>query len=341
MNVVKVKFAGSNRPVAFDSGGLAVAKNDTLVVPDDHGPRLATVFEIQEDNESAELPRVVRAATRDDIDRGTRMREREAESLLACREAVRRRELPMKVIHAEYIFDGTKIIYHFTAEGRVDFRDLVRELAQRYRTRIEMVQIGVRDAAKLLTGVGVCGRTLCCSTFLQCFAPVSVKMAKDQNLALNDSKISGVCGRLKCCLRYEHEVYTDFKRELPKVGKRAKCPEGIGRVVRHDPIARKVFIYLEEGGGEVACDPDVVERVAPPPPTPKKPRNETPDTTPAGADARDAEPANGEAADSSKGAAAVPTAESGADADATGDGESNGGASNGDAGDTGSNAPAG
>ena len=266
MNVVTVKFAGSNAPVPYDMGNVAANVGDMVVVERKRGPALAKIIGESEENDkkdAKDLPKVLRLAKPEDITRCEKNKSQESEAFEKCRELIGQIGLPMKLVNVEYIFDGSKIIFYFTADGRVDFRELVRRLAQVYRTRIEMLQIGVRDAAKMLNGIGICGRELCCATYLLNFAPVSVKMAKNQNLSLNPSKVSGLCGRLMCCLGYEHEVYKDFARGLPKIGKRCRCPQGIGRVSRHDPIQEKVFVMLEDQGMEVACDPEEVERILP------------------------------------------------------------------------------
>jgi cell fate regulator YaaT (PSP1 superfamily) len=267
MNVVSVKFPGSNAPVEYNIGNIAVNIGDIVIVERKRGPALAEVVEeIREgdDQESKGLPKVLRAARPEDVTRGEKNKSQESEAFNKCRELITQLGLPMKLISVEYLFDGSKFIFYFTADGRVDFRDLVRRLAQVYRTRIEMLQIGVRDAAKMLNGIGICGRELCCATYLKNFAPVSVKMAKNQNLSLNPSKVSGLCSRLMCCLAYEHEIYKDFAKGLPKIGKRCRCPQGQGRVTRHDPIQEKVFVILDEQDMEAAFDPGDVERLIPP-----------------------------------------------------------------------------
>ncbi len=295
MNIVTVKFPGSNAPVEYDIGNIAANDGDMVVVERKRGPAVARVAgEIKEadDKKAKALSKVLRVARPEDLTRNEKNKSQEPEAFDKCRELIEQIGLPMKLVKVEYIFDGSKIIFYFTADGRVDFRELVRRLAQVYRTRIEMLQIGVRDAAKMLNGIGICGRELCCATYLRNFAPVSVKMAKNQNLSLNPTKVSGLCSRLMCCLGYEHEVYRDFAKGLPKIGKRCRCPQGIGRVSRHDPIQEKVFVMIEDQGMEVACDPDEVERYIPSDqqPKPKAPKDgdksnaPAPDDPPAGAD---------------------------------------------------------
>jgi cell fate regulator YaaT (PSP1 superfamily) len=172
-------------------------------------------------------------------------------ALKVCQEKINQHELEMKLVDAEYTFDRNKIIFYFTADGRVDFRELVRDLAAVFRTRIELRQIGVRDEAKMLGGIGPCGRVLCCSSFLGDFEPVSIKMAKDQNLSLNPTKISGLCGRLMCCLKYENDIYEEAKQLLPDIGERISTPDGEGRVVALNLLERRVQVELRETGAVV------------------------------------------------------------------------------------------
>jgi len=173
--------------------------------------------------------------------------QREAEALKFCRQRIAERKMEMKLVRAEYLFDGSKIVFYFTADGRIDFRELVRDLAQHFRTRIEMRQIGVRDEAKLVGGIGVCGRELCCCTYLRNFAPVSVKMAKTQGLALNPTKISGQCGRLLCCLAYEYETYNELRKNLPKCGKKIPLESGVAEVIAVDVLAQKMTVCCNNG----------------------------------------------------------------------------------------------
>lgn len=273
MRLVKAKYAGQYRCLLFDAGELTLGRGAVIVVETDRGPMMAEVCgeAIEEEAPASKPPRALRLADNADRDARKRQQERAVEALSLCREAISRRRLQMKLVDVEPALDGSKMTFLFTAEARVDFRELVRELASRYRTRIEMLQIGVRDAAKRLTGVGVCGRELCCSRFLDQFAPVSIKMAKDQCLALNDSKVSGVCGRLKCCLRYEHDLYCSFSKGLPKIGKRCITPDGEGRVTRHDPLQGKVMVALVDGK-ETSFDPGEVRKPDPPKVQPREER---------------------------------------------------------------------
>jgi cell fate regulator YaaT (PSP1 superfamily) len=164
-----------------------------------------------------------------------------------CQQRIEARQLPIHLVRVECLFDASKIIFYFTAPGRVDFRELVKDLVQEFRTRIELRQIGVRHRAKMVGGLGICGSELCCASFLKDFEPVSVRMAKEQQLSLNPSKISGVCGRLMCCLTYEHPIYQELRRHLPRLGKRVKIPEGEGKIIRYNLIRQTVTLEMEEG----------------------------------------------------------------------------------------------
>jgi cell fate regulator YaaT (PSP1 superfamily) len=253
MRLVSVRFPGSRRVHLFAAGELEIAANDVLVVEGERGLRLGSATDAPAEGEwtgEHAAPRVMRKAEDDDLRKAQENKNRELEATQICRRAIIEHNLPMKLVKSEYVFDGSKVVFYFTADGRVDFRELVRRLAQRLRTRIEMYQIGVRDEAKVLGGVGVCGRSFCCSAWLPNFSPVSIRMAKDQGLSLNPAKVSGGCGRLLCCLGYEQEHYAEFRRGLPKIGKRAQTPKGIGRVTRYDIFTDKIFVAFEEGREE-------------------------------------------------------------------------------------------
>lgn len=196
---------------------------------------------------SRPLKKVLRKAEDRDILRYEQNCEMEGYALQYCVEMIAQNKIAMKLVDVEYLFDGSKAIFYFTAEGRVDFRELVRDLARQFHTRIEMRQIGVRDEAKIVGGVGCCGHELCCATWLSDFAPISVKMAKDQNISLNPAKISGVCGRLMCCLAYEHQVYQDCSKDMPRVGKVVETNSGAGKVVRQNPLDRTFAVQTENG----------------------------------------------------------------------------------------------
>lgn len=213
VKMIGVKFKGACKKYDFDPAGLDIRAGEKVVVETERGMSLATaateIREMAEEAVTKQLKKILRIATAADVDQEIKNREKEKYALGVCLRRIKERGLPMKLVGVEYMFDGNKAIFNFTADGRIDFRELVRDLAHEFHIRIEMKQIGVRDAAKMGGGVGPCGRELCCSSFLTDFGPVSVKMAKEQGLSLNPAKISGVCGRLMCCLSYEHGASKD------------------------------------------------------------------------------------------------------------------------------------
>src|ERR1035441_280522 len=194
---------------------------------------------------------IVRIASESDFHAERETLSREAHARRLCVERIREARIQMKLVSADYTFDARKVVFYFVAEGRVDFRDLVRNLANTLRVRVEMKQIGARDETKVTGGMGPCGRELCCSSWLRDFEAVTVKMAREQGLALNPSRLAGMCGRLKCCLRYEYASYVELKRALPNVGKRVQCVKGDGRVVRQNTLKQTVLVQREEDGGVV------------------------------------------------------------------------------------------
>lgn len=246
LRIVAVSFQSAGKIFDFNSCDLELAVGDKVIVETERGRALAYVVvpprEETPDSSHPKLKNVLRIANEADLEMAEKNSEREAEALQFCKQRVSERKMEMKLVRAEYLFDGSKIVFYFTADGRVDFRELVRDLAQHFRTRIEMRQIGVRDEAKMVGGLGVCGRELCCCTYLRNFAPVSVKMAKAQGLALNPSKISGQCGRLLCCLGYEYETYNDLKKNLPKCGKKITLPSGQAEVVSVNILGQKITV---------------------------------------------------------------------------------------------------
>jgi cell fate regulator YaaT (PSP1 superfamily) len=189
----------------------------------------------------------VRTATPEDLAQDEKNRQLEERAYRFCLERIRERQLPIYLVQVDCLFDTSKVVFYFTAPGRVDFRELVKDLVQEFRIRIELRQIGVRHRAKMVGGLGICGRALCCAAYLQDFEPVSVRMAKEQQLSLNPSKISGICGRLMCCLTYEYSTYQEIRRNLPRVGKRLVLPEGEGKVVRYNLIRQTVTLEMEDG----------------------------------------------------------------------------------------------
>jgi cell fate regulator YaaT (PSP1 superfamily) len=250
--IVGVNFKPAAKVYFFDPGGLELRPNDPVVAETTRGVEIGTVRTLPKEVPEAEivppLRRVIRVATADDFARKEANKEREEQALGVCRRRIEARGLPMKLISAEYAFDGSQILFYFTAEGRVDFRELVKDLAAALRTRIQLHQIGARDAAKLLGGIGPCGRGLCCATWLTSFEPISMKMAKEQSLFLNPTKFSGVCGKLMCCLRYEYEDYRAAKSHFPNVGAEVTTSRGKGRVVGHNVLKETVIVDLFDSG---------------------------------------------------------------------------------------------
>ena len=264
VKIVGVRFRSAGKVYYFDPKEYSMHPGDHVIVETSRGIEYGTVTgsiqEISEDKVVLPLRAVLRMASPEDIERVAQDREREREALKVCREKVRKHNLDMKVIDAEYTFDGTKLLFYFTADGRVDFRELVKDLASVFRTRIELRQIGVRDETKILGGVGVCGRPLCCHTFLSDFAPVTIRMAKEQNLSLNPVKISGVCGRLMCCLKNEEETYEYLNSQLPANGDTVTTPSGEQGVVTGVNILRqKVKVLFEDGDTKTVEEYDAAE----------------------------------------------------------------------------------
>jgi len=252
LQLVAIKFRSAGKLYDFLADGLDLSKGDQVIVETERGKALGTVVNpprlIAAAEVAEEMKRVVRKATEADIGTALTNKTREMEAHRFCRQRIRERNMEMKLVQAEYLYDGSKIIFYFTADGRVDFRDLVKDLAQQFHTRIEMRQIGVRDEAKMVGGLGVCGRELCCCSFLRKFEPVSVKMAKEQGLALNPNKISGQCGRLLCCLGYEFKTYCSMRKKLPKCGCKVEHGGGTAEVVSQDVLAQR--LTLRTGSGE-------------------------------------------------------------------------------------------
>lgn len=258
IQIVAVSFHCAGKLFDFDVANFELKDRDQVVVETERGRALGMVIgSIREEASSSspsQLKPILRKASPQDIAQAQKNKERETDALKFCRNRITERKMPMKMVQAEYLFDGSKIIFYFTADGRVDFRDLVRDLAQHFRTRIEMRQIGVRDEAKIVGGLGCCGRELCCCSYLRSFAPVSVKMAKAQGLALNPSKISGQCGRLLCCLSYEYETYNEMRKTLPKCGKKLSLPDGTAEVIGLNVLAQTLTIADKNGRREVHVD---------------------------------------------------------------------------------------
>ena len=220
--VIGVRFRQAGKIYFFSPGKLEIKPQDRVIVETARGVEFGKVVtgpkEVEDDKITQPLKSVIRIANEEDYKKEEKNREKEKEAFNICLEKIRKHGLEMKLIDAEYTFDNNKVLFYFTADGRIDFRELVKDLASVFRTRIELRQIGVRDETKIRGGIGICGRPLCCHTYLSEFAPVSIKMAKEQNLSLNPTKISGVCGRLMCCLTNEEETYEELNRQLPGVG---------------------------------------------------------------------------------------------------------------------------
>ncbi|KGX90101.1 stage 0 sporulation protein [Pontibacillus halophilus JSM 076056 = DSM 19796] len=246
VEVVGVRFKQAGKVYYFSPGNLTISTNDYVIVETVRGIEFGKVVvgnkEVEEDDVVLPLKQVIRIA--DDKDKLVveENKENAVEAYQVCSKKINEHKLDMKLVEVEYTFDRNKVIFYFTADGRVDFRNLVKDLASVFRTRIELRQIGVRDEAKMLGGIGPCGRMLCCSTFLGDFEPVSIKMAKDQNLSLNPAKISGLCGRLMCCLKYENDDYEEAKEVLPDIGENVMTPQGQGRVVGLNILERIVQV---------------------------------------------------------------------------------------------------
>ncbi len=248
--VAGIRFKNAGKIYYFDPRNIDIKAGDYVIVETSRGIEFGEVVlgkkDVPENDLVLPLKSVIRKAKEEDHQRILENRNRENEAFDMCLTKITEHNLSMKLIDVEYTFDGNKIIFYFTADGRVDFRELVKDLASVFRTRIELRQIGVRDEAKMMGGLGPCGRVLCCSTFLGDFEPVSIRMAKDQNLSLNPTKISGICGRLMCCLRYESDAYEDAKETLPNTGDEVITPEGEGKVVNVNPMKKSVSVELYE-----------------------------------------------------------------------------------------------
>lgn len=256
--VIGVRFRPAGKIYFFAPGKYDIKTGDKVIVETARGVEFGSVVtgvrEVEDDKITQPLKSVIRLATKEDIRKEEKNREKEKEAFKICLEKIHKHGLEMKLIDAEYTFDNNKVLFYFTADGRIDFRELVKDLASVFRTRIELRQIGVRDETKIRGGIGICGRPLCCHTYLTEFAPVSIKMAKEQNLSLNPSKISGVCGRLMCCLTNEEETYEDLNRHLPSVGDHVTTPEGLKGDIQSVNVLRqmvKVVVVLDNDEKEI------------------------------------------------------------------------------------------
>ena len=248
--VIGVRFRTAGKIYFFSPGKFEVKRGDQVIVETARGVEFGNVVmgpkEVKDEEITQPLKTVIRLATEDDRRVEEKNRKKEKEAFQICLEKIHKHGLEMKLIDAEYTFDNNKVLFYFTADGRIDFRELVKDLAAVFRTRIELRQIGVRDETKILGGIGICGRCLCCHTYLSEFAPVSIKMAKEQNLSLNQTKISGVCGRLMCCLKNEQETYEELNKKLPGLGDTVTTPDGLqGTVQSVNVLRQRVKVIVE------------------------------------------------------------------------------------------------
>jgi cell fate regulator YaaT (PSP1 superfamily) len=251
VKVVGVRFKEAGKVYYFDPGDLYIETDSNVIVETARGIEFGQVVianrEVPDEEIIAPLKKVVRVATEEDKKHAAENRRKESEAFNICLQKIKDHGLDMKLVDVEYTFDNNKVLFYFTAEGRVDFRELVKDLAAIFKTRIELRQIGVRDESKMMGGIGVCGRVLCCKSFLGEFQPVSIKMAKEQGLSLNPTKISGACGRLMCCLKYEQEVYEQLLDKVPKIGAIVETPEGQGVVMEINVLREIVKVKLDKG----------------------------------------------------------------------------------------------
>lgn len=248
ITVVGIRFKKAGKIYYFDPDNLEIKQGDPVIVETargiEFGEAVIGIKEVAEEDIVSPLKMVLRIADDEDKAKNEDNKAKEKDAFNICLEKISEHGLPMKLIDVEYTFDNSKIIFYFVADGRIDFRELVKDLAAIFRTRIELRQIGVRDESKMIGGLGPCGRSLCCSTFLGDFEPVSIKMAKEQNLSLNPTKISGVCGRLMCCLNYEQNTYEEIRRKTPAVGSVVKTEDGVGEVIQNNILLESVKVKI-------------------------------------------------------------------------------------------------
>ncbi len=255
--VIGVRFREAGKTYFFSPGELEIHEGDGVIVETARGTEFGDVVsgpqEVEENKIVAPLKDVQRVASAHDREQRDKNRAKEKEAFGVCLKKITEHKLDMKLVDVEYSYNGSKVIFYFTADGRVDFRELVKDLASVFKTRIELRQIGVRDEAKMLGGLGSCGRPVCCKSFLADFTPVSIKMAKEQNLSLSPTKISGICGRLMCCLKYEQDCYESMRRQMPRVNREVTTPDGTGVVLENNVITEKtrVRVTLADGTFDV------------------------------------------------------------------------------------------
>lgn len=252
IKVIGVRFRTAGKIYFFDPMQFEIKKGDHVIVETARGIEFGSVVsgvtEVEDEKVIQPLKPVIRIANEHDREQEAANKIKEKEAFKICLEKIHKHELEMKLIDAEYTFDNNKVLFYFTADGRIDFRELVKDLASVFKTRIELRQIGVRDETKIVGGIGICGRPLCCHSYLSDFIPVSIKMAKEQNLSLNPTKISGVCGRLMCCLKNEEETYEDLNRRLPNIGDYVTTDDGLkGEVQSVNVLRQLVRVVVEEG----------------------------------------------------------------------------------------------
>ncbi|MBQ3277978.1 MAG: stage 0 sporulation family protein [Clostridia bacterium] len=249
VTIAGIQFQKNGSVFYFEVNQITIKVGDYVIADTGHGYDIGEVIvgcrEIEEEKRPSQIKQIIRIATQADIQQSIQNREREKEAYAVCQKKISEHQLEMKLVSVEYSFDGSKILFYFTANGRIDFRSLVKDLASVFKTRIELRQIGVRDEARMLGGLGQCGRPICCGAFLEEFQPVSIKMAKEQNLSLNPTKISGVCGRLMCCLKYEQDQYEAIRKKMPRVGKEVMTPEGPGIVTELNILKEKVTVRFQ------------------------------------------------------------------------------------------------
>ena len=250
VEIVGISFREAGKIYYFAPGKFKLTQGDRVIVETARGVELGTVKvankRVPESEIVPPLKQINRVATADDLARDLKNRDAEMEAAIICKKKIAAHGLEMSLVAVEYTFDNSKLIFYFTCESRVDFRELVKDLASTFHTRIELRQIGIRDEAKMMGGLGICGRKYCCAGFLTDFVQVSIKMAKEQNFSLNSAKISGACGRLMCCLRYEHEVYEEALKVTPPVNSIVKTPDGVGTVTETRPLAAEIKVRLDD-----------------------------------------------------------------------------------------------
>lgn len=263
LTVIGVRFKKSGKVYYFNPTDMDIIVGDNVIVETVRGIEFGKCVigkrEVEEDSIILPLKNVMRKADNEDLKKHLENKSKEKEAFDICLEKIQKHNLVMKLIDVEYTFDNNKIIFYFTAEGRVDFRELVKDLASVFRTRIELRQIGVRDEAKMIGGIGACGRQMCCACHLGDFAPVSIKMAKEQNLSLNPAKISGICGRLMCCLNFEQKCYEEIRKKLPCVGSIVDTPDGQGEVVCNCVVKESVKVKIKNGEEEIVNEVPIAD----------------------------------------------------------------------------------